>query len=517
MNLWPHQQRALDGIAAARQEGHRRILVAAPTGAGKSRIMESLLEQSGKIAMYTDRRMLFEQLSDGLDKAGIAHGKRASGHAHQKLPDVQLCMVQTEALAVTEHAVRDHHPADVVLLDEAHRLRGGQMRSLLGLHDEDGATVVGFTATPIGLEDMYDHIIVAATNSECRACGAHVPAYTYAPDEPDTSRWKRAANGDFEAKKLREIYARPVIFGRVYDHWKKLNGDGRPTILFGPDVKGSHWFAEQLYKQGVTAAHIDGDIVWVNGETYGTDTETRRQVVEAVKSGEVRVVCNRYVMREGIDIPELYHCVFATAFGSLQSYMQSGGRVLRAHPSIDHVIVQDHGGNVHRHGSLNEDRHWQLHDTEAGLREGRKSGLQDGKIPEPVTCPQCAKANVSAGRCKGCGYYFRNNERMVVQQDGSLRKVRGTRYKKPKQLSQNDKLMQAWGGALFAGARGNKTYRQVIAQFRYSHGAEPHQDWPGVPTGVERALRVDQKAASKAYGQIKELQNTTQGGLYAAG
>ena len=55
------------------------------------------------------------------------------------------------------------------------------------------------------------------------------------------------------------------------------------------------------------------------------------------------VLCNRFVCA-GIDAPWLAHGIFATIFTSLQSYLQSGGRLLRSFPGIDAVTIR-HGGN----------------------------------------------------------------------------------------------------------------------------------------------------------------------------
>src|SRR5207302_733945 len=121
------------------------------------------------------------------------------------------------------------------------------------------------------------------------------------------------------------------LIGRVWEWFEKINPEHKPTILFAPSVQGSLWFAEQFIKKGVPAAHIDGEEVFVDGQVYRTGKSVREDVLGRSRDGRIGVLCNRFVLREGIDAPWLCHGIFATVFGSLQSYLQSGGRLLRAY------------------------------------------------------------------------------------------------------------------------------------------------------------------------------------------
>src|SRR5690606_2652442 len=119
-------------------------------------------------------------------------------------------------------------------------------------------------------------------------CGAHVVCHTYAPDEPDLRHIGPVKIGEdlTEGQNVKAIM-RPGIFGRVYDNLVKLNPDLRPTILFGPDVAGSRWFAEQFTAKGIRAAHIDGEQIWLDGETYPSSREMRDELGRLSAAGEL--------------------------------------------------------------------------------------------------------------------------------------------------------------------------------------------------------------------------------------
>ncbi len=438
--LWPHQSRGLDETIAAINAGENGLCVTAPTGAGKSRMMTEMIvwakSVGRRVSLYTNRRALLDQTQRVLAKAGINHGIRAAGFKAQNHWPVQLSSIQTEIARVYRSKTWKLADSQLVLIDEAHQQGAEGAEQIIKDHKAAGAAVVGFTATPVDLAHVYDRLIVAGTNSELRACGAHVPCYTYGPDEPDARGLKLSAKtGEFTENSIRKAIMTKSIFARVLDSYHKLNPEQRPAILFGPGVAESIWFAEQFRAAGISAAHIDGDHVSY-GETddegnpvlVKSDRDKRDEILAASERGEIKVICNRFVLREGIDAPWLYHAIFATAFGALSSYLQAGGRLLRSHPSLDHVILQDHGGNWWRHGSLNSDREWDLTWTNAIHAGLRAQDIRDKKEREPIVCPKCAAVRGSGNQCPKCGHIASGKSRMVVQTDGTLREMTGDIY-----------------------------------------------------------------------------------------
>lgn len=487
---WPHQVRALEQTIARIEAGAKRICVTSPTGGGKTLCMIDLIRWSQskgmKTALYTNRRLLLDQTNHVLANHGINAGIRASGHPKAYLRDVQLCMAQTEASQVYEMESRELHDAKLVIVDEAHVNKGGVMQTITRDHISAGAVLVGFTATPLDIGHFYDELVQAGCTSELRACGALLPCMTYGPDEPDLKNIKRQASGEYSEGAIRKVIMTHHIFGRVYDSWKKLNPDARPALLFAPGVKESVWFTQQFASKGVRCAHIDGSDVWIDGERYDNSPDAREQILREHERGEIKVISNRFVLREGIDVPWVYHGIFATVFGGLASYLQSGGRLLRNHPSMDHVILQDHGGNWWRHGSLNADRQWELGDTNYLVTEMREDRLRDRKEPEPIVCPKCARIRSSGKVCPGCGHQHSKSMRMVVQHDGTLKPTEA-RCVKPRRVQTKPDTMTLWKKMYHRAYKAGMTFRQAEGLFAVENWYWPprtlplmpkrHQDW----------------------------------------
>ena len=302
---WPHQEYANTETWRLIDSGTQSLCVTSPTGGGKSRMMEDAIVEARRrrwpVTLYTDRILLLDQISGFLKSIGIDHGYRASGREESHWKDVQLCMIQTESSRVLKREIREHHRSGLVIVDEAHKMKGSQAEELFGLHRADGARLCGFTATPVAISHIYEKLVVAGKNSDLRACGAHVPCITYAPDQPTTDL-KPQKTGEFKDGDVIKAIMTPVIFGRVYSHWQALNPDARPTILFAPGVKESVWFADQFRQKGIRSAHIDGeDGVWVDGEVVGKGLDVRTQVLDDVRKGRIPIISNRFVLREGVD------------------------------------------------------------------------------------------------------------------------------------------------------------------------------------------------------------------------
>ncbi len=498
MTPWDHQPQAVNDVLAALERGERRILLTSPTGGGKSYVAQQLarhfLDRNMGVSLYSNRRLLIEQLSRGLDLAGMAHGIRAAGHEGRPDELFQVSSIQTEASRVLKRKLWELHKAALVLVDEAHLHGGVTAQQILRRHVEQGAAIVGLTATPIDLGHMYDTLIVAGTTSELRACGALIPALHYGPDEPDLKRFKALREGeDLSEKQQREAMGpKPQLWGRVWEWFCKLNPERRPTILFAPGVAESVWFAQEFSKQGIWAAHLDGADVWIDGELHKTSSELRKEILEESRSGQLAVLCNRFVLREGIDLPHLAHGIFATVFGSLQSYLQAGGRLLRAHPGLERVVIQDHGGNWHRHGSLNADREWRLELTGpmiAGLRADRLRNKAETGEKEPYRCPACGMI-LMGPRCH-CGYQGGKRSRPVVQADGSLKELSGDIFR-PRRISQHPEGPDLWRKMYHRSrtGKGRRTFRAAAALFAYENNfAWPDPSWPLMPKQPEDWFR----------------------------
>lgn len=499
MKLWDHQQLALSQIQESIDSGYRNICVASPTGGGKTLMASTRMMSSGKRSVfYTNRRMLFSQTSQRFHDIELSHGCRAAGYEPRYDEDIQIAMLQTEQAALKRG--RSLHNAEEIIVDEAHNNAAGGCLEIFQRHEEmqPGCVRIGFTATPLGIGHAYDRLVMAGTNSELRKCGAHVPAKTYAPDEPDSKLVGKVVIGEGECgipNAKRKHYATRV-FGRVVDNYLKLNPEQLPAVLFAPGVAESVWFAESLTSHGIKSAHIDGENCWLDGEIVKTSDSVRREIEARTRDGEIKIVCNRFVLREGIDWPFIYHGIFATLFGSLTAYLQAGGRMLRYHPSMDHVIIQDHGGNWWRHGSLNADRQWRLDSNDRIEYGERVERIREKQEKEPIVCPKCSAVRLSGSKCVTCGYFYEGKQRPVLQANGTLKPMENKTLKPKRYLEKSEQIEREWCSRVRAIQKSKKdtvktmTFSQLSATFARDHYWQyPPRSLPMMPVEMADFFR----------------------------
>lgn len=480
-DLWTHQERGIASVQDAIEAGSRRNLLTCPTGGGKSRMACELIRlwtAAGlTVSLYTNRKMLLAQTVNVMERFGIEHGVRASGHHEDHHRQVQVSSIQTENARVFVNRTWKLHTADRVIVDEAHLNCSGVAAKILNEHHAAGAAYVGLTATPIDLAHLYDTLIVAGTNSELRKTGSLVPAYHYGPDEPDTKDMKRQATGEYSEGQVRKKIMTSTIFARVNTEWQKLNPATLPTILFAPGVAESIWFAEQFALIGVRAAHIDGKNCWLDGQLYPTGQQIKQDIMEGSKDGSIKVVCNRYVLREGIDAPWLCHGIMATIMGGLGTWLQSAGRLLRAYPGKDRCTIQDHGGHWHRHGSVNIDRQWDMGLSAGHLASMREERMMQKKEAEPMLCPQCHMVRAGGPKCPGCGFEHTKKSRPVIQLDGTLKEHTGDIYKDHRRAYKSD-THKRWEQCYYRCRNSNQTFSQAEALFFRESCERKEYYWP---------------------------------------
>lgn len=291
----------------------------------------------------------------------------------------------------------------------------------------------------------------------------------------DLAGLARTASYEFDPNALSQrAYA---IFGDAFAWWKKLNPDGEPAILFAPSVECSRWFATEWCRRGVPVAHIDGEVTLlprrdpfgeVYLEQYGTnDPGVRDDLLALSRSGEVRIVCNRFVLREAIDMPWLRHGIMATAFGGVSSYLQSVGRFQRYFPNQPFKIMQDHGGNYWRHGSPNVERAWSLEDTDRLIDAKRKEAIANSPNPEDIEglcCPKCFTWRMRGVVCPSCGHSHKRSVRSVRMVDGELKLMRGLVHKPKKKKTQD--ASQIWTSVLFQCGRAKRPVASAVAMWQ---------------------------------------------------
>lgn len=369
--LRPYQERAIQTLRENVRRGRRRILLVAPTGAGKMTIIAGIIRTSSVPVLFVcDRMELVEQCVLELRAVGITNVGVIRGDDDRVNPDatVQVASIQTLRR-------RDKPPAGIVFIDEAHKAVSDSYLALLE-HYKTSITL-GFTATPTRydgrpLGNLFECLEVVCTYETLIKDGFIVAPLCYSgPAVPDLSSIK-TIGGDYDEGALGDIMRNTSLVGHLLEHWLRLahmypgsgtrlvEGSRRRTFIFAVSIQHSIDICDRFSDAGVRIAHLDG-----------TTPETeRRRIIKAIGCGDLEAVTNVGVLLEGVDVPSSKCVLHARPTQSIVLWRQSCGRILRPwHPGCrsgcrDHPsampLLLDHAGNIQRHGFPHEDLHWDL-------------------------------------------------------------------------------------------------------------------------------------------------------------
>jgi superfamily II DNA or RNA helicase len=458
--LRPYQVQAIEAIRAQLRAGRRRVLLISPTGSGKSLLIASMVQGAiakGKRALFVvHRRELVMQLSERLTMPHrVMMGRDSRGDASEP---VVVASIQTIGR-------RDPPPADLILIDEAHRARADSYLRLLDRYP--GVPVIGYTASPWrtdgrGLGDLFEANVVAATPAQLIRDGWLCGYRGFAFVAPDLSEVKTVA-GDWDEKGLSLAYQRSTIYADIIEKWQK-HAQGRQTIVFAASIENSLVFVAKFISAGARAAHLD----------YLTPATARVEILQRVRSGAIDVLSNVSLLGEGIDIPTLSCAILARPTKSLTVYLQQVGRVMRPKADGSKALILDHSSNVLRHGLPDAERCYDLTTTKpkevvAALHICKSCFCIYEGGP---TCPECAMVQPTVSRSGPevslahvevpLAQVRRSRDALVVQLAGEARargRAPGWVVRELKSRMPGASFPAGWWRANVAGQKGSWSWR----------------------------------------------------------
>jgi len=423
LSLRDYQEKAVQLSREAIQQGNRKVILAMPTGSGKSivmfRIAQSSIQNGHKVLILMHRRQLVTQLVKTFTKNGIDCGMIMAKYESKLSASCQVATIQTynRRMQLSDNnAVSFFVNAGLVMIDEGHHTLSATYQRALAKYPD--VPVIAVTATPtlssgVGMGNYFDSIVQPVSVQELIDGGYLVPGIYYGPSPPDLSKIKIIA-GDYEKKTLGEAMTKPKIVGDVIENWQKLAG-GKQTMVFAVNVAHSKALQEAFERVGVVAVHLDA---------YSDDAE-REKVLSDFKLKSVQVIINVGLFTEGTDIPEIECVSLARPVKSLGALLQMVGRGARPHPGKEDFIVIDHGGMVADLGFYEDEIKWSL----SGKKITAKKKIVREKEKKIRTCDMCMTL-FTGSTCPRCGMKIKEYKKLIAAESAELISI--GKKKKPK-------------------------------------------------------------------------------------
>ena len=368
----PFQSRLLELIELSRLQGHHRNLLVSATGTGKT-VMAALDYQRLRARLPRARLLFVAHRKEILDQslATFRHALRDASFGELWVggdrPDHfehVFASIQSLSTRGLDHLPRDHF--DVVIIDEFHHAAAPTYKVLLDhlLPRE----LLGLTATPERGDDepilqWFDGRIAA----ELRlwdAIDQHrlVPfAYYGIADATDYRQisWRRGRG--YDPQELSNLVTGDqVLARRIIANVAKIvpNPGSMRALGFCISVAHARFMADEFNAAGLAAIAVSAD----------TPRDERRQALQALEAGDLRVVFSVDLFNEGVDIPSVDTLLLLRPTDSSTVFLQQLGRGLRRESNKSLCTVLDFVGQ-HR-------KEFRMHRRFGALLGGSRKYLQ---------------------------------------------------------------------------------------------------------------------------------------------
>ena len=376
-----------------------------PTAGGKTPIMASICKDAvglwgGRVLVLAHVKELLEQTADKLKVVcpEIGFGIYSAG---LKRRDTQNPVIVASIQSVYKRAC-ELDAFNLIMVDEAHLipLEGdGMYRQFLAdakvINPE--LRIIGFTATPYRLktgpictpDSFLNHICYEVGVRELIRDGFLCPLISKAGRAKADMSSLHVRGGEFISDEVESLMDQESLVSSAASEIMEYTADRKACLIFSSGVQHGQHIVEVLREEhGVECGFVSGD----------TPIPERDATLARFKAGELKYLCNVNVLTTGFDAPHIDCVALVRPTMSPGLYYQMVGRGFRLHPSKENCLVLDFGGNVLRHGPVDDIK-------------VTTTDRVDGKAPAKE-CPSC-QAVIAAGftTCPQCGYVFPPPER----------------------------------------------------------------------------------------------------------
>lgn len=355
---------------------HRRGMISLPTGSGKTRVaVQAIVEAMrydgfrGNILWVADRDELCEQAVEAWRQVWSAIGAQetrlrisrlwAGQPAPWRTSDRHVVVATIQTLNARLKNRRSGYGLltefTLIVFDEAHRSIAPTFTSVMqetGLthrQKEDEPFLIGLTATPYRGHDEEEtgrlvkrygrqrldagafpsdnpeDVVSELQNMHVLALADHqtIDGGDFSLNDDELGEMNRETRPPWLPRSVEERIARDSArTNRILDACEtqvRRVDPGWPVLIFATSVEHAQTVAALLSTRGVASRAVSGT----------TEASTRRRVVEDFRRGDLKVLVNYGVFREGFDAPRTRVIIVARPVYSPNLYFQMIGRGLR--------------------------------------------------------------------------------------------------------------------------------------------------------------------------------------------
>jgi DNA repair protein RadD len=401
MTLRPYQREAVEAVYDHLRARDDNPCVVIPTAGGKTPVMAAMCRDAvarwdGRVLILAHVKELLEQAVDKLRAMALDLWNRVGVYsAGLERRDRDHPIIVAGIQSVYRRA-RELGRFDLVLIDEAHMVPPdgeGMYRTFLADAKavNPGVRLVGLTATPFRMttgticspENLLNHVCFEVSVRELIVQGYLCPLVAKGTREDIDTSGLHVRAGEFVADEVEALMDQAARVEAACAEIVEQTRERKSVLVFASGIQHARHVADTLARMG-------GQVACVFGET---PSDVRARTIAEFRAGRLKYLINVGVLTHGFDAPNIDCVVLLRPTNSPGLYYQCCGRGFRLHPGKSNCLILDFGGNVLRHGPVDDLR----------IKEGRNgTGVAPAK-----KCPECL-ALIAAGyaTCPQCGHEF---------------------------------------------------------------------------------------------------------------
>lgn len=322
--LRPYQVKMVSEICDAISQGAKSILVVAPTGSGKTKIVSAALRKAGLSAL------------------GIAHRVEICRQIRSEF--LLTGPTSYEVMGISSSAVNSivrDQKFDALFIDEAHHSAASSYRRIIA--NRGRMILISATATPyrtdgVSLTPIFERVVVAPSAAELCGQGYLARVKYVGAEDVDFEGVKLTKKNEFEAEDALRRVRVAVQAGDLVAAWNKYARNAKALIYA---INLEH--CEEIFKE-LKLSRISAEIV-----SSRSSRSKRKSHIDAFEDDRIKALINCEVFTEGTDLRGVGAIIMLRPTNSRALYKQMIGRGMR--PDVPCVVL-DHVGNHRRHGNV---------------------------------------------------------------------------------------------------------------------------------------------------------------------
>jgi len=417
LQLRPYQQESVNAVYDYLRERDGNPCIVIPTAGGKTPVMATICRDAvnlwdGRVLVLAHVKELLEQtagtlrdMAPDLDIGVYSAGLRRRDTEHR--------IIVAGIQSVYKRAC-DLGSFDLILIDESHMLPPdgeGRYRSFLADARilNPNIRLIGLTATPYrmttgmicGPDNLLNEICYEIGVRELIIQGYLCPLKSKAGKQKADTSGLHIRGGEFIAAEVEDLMDQDALVSSACREILEQTADRNSVLIFAASVHHARHIQQVLQQR------TQQEVGLVTGNTPASEraellARFKGQPVQADIFGHhkppLKYLVNVNVLTTGFDAPNIDCVVLLRPTNSPGLYYQMVGRSFRLHPSKQDALILDFGGNILRHGPVDD---LQIQERFGG----------SGQAPAKE-CPQCHSVIYAAyATCPDCGYEFPPPER----------------------------------------------------------------------------------------------------------